>query len=358
MKKIEFLTLKLIGYFAIMALTITACKKDLSGSPDFEPGSLLVNRIEPDSATGGSVLIAKGSGLGSIASIIFEKDSVPVRFNPVFNNEDAIVFRVPDTASGGQQNIVFTNSAGNIVKVPFRVLALPSVVSVSNYNFVAGTQITLVGNNLGDVTSVALTGSTEAATIISKSKKVLVITIPSSINRATLILTNSSGSATTKQEFINLDRTFQIFTENYMNGFTNGSWGPAAVSGLVAKSGTSSFMATFNKGSWSVDGFANANASGGAAFSPDYKFVSFWIKGGTIDYTFYLTADQKTAGYGNSDTSTPLSVPANVWTYFKLPISDVGLFAKGGVLKKLGFYTKGPDAGNETLYFDDVILIK
>lgn len=340
----------------MMALAITACKKDESGTSEYEPGSLSVNRIEPDSAAGGSVLIAKGSGLGSIISIVFETDSVPATFNPVFNNEDAIVFRVPDTASGGQQNIVFTNSAGNTVKVPFRVLALPSVAEVSNYNFTQGTQITLTGNNLGDVNAVGLTGSTEKATIISQSKKELVITIPTSITRATLVLTNSSGSATTTQEFINLSKAFQFFTEDYMNGFSNGSWGPAEISGTVAKSGTKSFMATFNKGNWSVDGFANWN--GGAAFSPDYKFVSFWIKGGSIDYTVYLTADQKTAGYGNADTSTPLRVPANVWTYFKLPISDVGLFAKGGGLQQLGFYIQGPDAGNETLYFDDVILIK
>lgn len=356
MKIFKIAALHLTGLSMVMALAITACKKDEPGTPEFKSGSLSVNRIEPDSAAGGSVLIAKGSGLGSISSIVFEKDNVPATFNPVFNNDEAIVFRVPDTASGGQQNIVITNAAGNTVKIPFKVLALPSVADVSNYNFSPGTLITLTGNNLADVSKVAIMGSTEQATIVSKSKKEMVITIPTTISRATLILTNSSGNATTTQEFVNLNKAFQFFTEDYMNGFSNGSWGPAEISGTVAKSGTKSFQATFNKGNWSVDGFANWN--GGVPFSPDYKYISFWVKGGTLDYTVYLTADQKTAGYGNGDTSTPLRVKANVWNYFKLAVSDVGLFAKGGAVQQLGFYIQGPDAGNETLYFDDVILIK
>src|SRR5207245_1978671 len=103
------------------------------------------------------------------------------------NTSTAIVFRVPDTVSGGPQNIVFTNSDGKTLIVPFTGLAFPKVTSASNYDFVAGTQLTLTGNNLETVSKVVLHGSTSAATIVSKSKKQLVIKMPSTtVARAAL----------------------------------------------------------------------------------------------------------------------------------------------------------------------------
>jgi hypothetical protein len=288
---------------------------------------------------------------------VFDNGNVPAAFNPNLNTDEAVIFRVPDTANGGPQKIIFTNADGISTSVAFKVIALVTVSDVSNYNFVAGTQITLTGNNLADVTSVVLSGTTVAATIVSKTKKSLVITMPvTTLNRSKLDITNASGSMTTNQEFVNMDNAYKIFTDDYAPNWVNGSWGPAGISTTVAKTGTKSFAATYNQGNWSADGFAAWGV--GINYDPAYKFLTFWVKGALKDYTLYITGDKRVGGYGNGDQSMPINVPANVWTYFKISASTVDLWNKGPNFQQLGFWIKGPDSQNETFYFDDVMLIK
>lgn len=355
MKKIENYLIKLLIVFASVAV-MQSCAQE--AEPAAEASSNPVaDKLDPGSAKGNEVLTLTGSGLGEITSIVFDKGDVPAPFNPVYNTDKSLIFRVPDTANGGEQNIIITNKIGKTITVPFNVIALPLVSTVSNYNFVEGTQITLSGNNLEDVNSVVLNGTTAEATIVSKSKKQLVIKMPATtVNSASLIVTNSTGPITTSQEFVNLDKAYKIFADDYENGFSNGSWGPAEISSEYIKSGSKSFKATYVKGNWSADGFANWWP--GCDYSPDYKYLSFWVRGASADYTLYITGDQRAGGYGNSDRSAPIVVPANTWTYFKIPLSSLGLWAKGNNFKQLGFWIAGPDKQDESFYFDDVIFIK
>src|SRR5471030_457716 len=149
MKKLVNLLVVLLT-FAGCASMITSCTKEAE-KPAAASSSPKADKLDPDSAKGGSALTLTGSGLGQIQSIVFEKGNVPAPFNTVFNTDKALIFRVPDTANGGSQNIIITNKLGKVLKVPFNVIALPVISSVSNYNFTSGTSITIVGNNLGDV---------------------------------------------------------------------------------------------------------------------------------------------------------------------------------------------------------------
>ncbi len=337
---------------------ICSCEKNKDGSSISKASTTpQPNPIEPGQAPSNEVLTLTGSGIGGVASIVFEIDSVPATFNPNFNTNNAIVFRVPTDALPGDQHIIFKNTAGVEFKVPFKVLGLPAILDVSDYNFSANGQLTLTGKNLADVSRVSFQGGTTELEVVSKTATSIVIKMPATtaFAQAKLVMTNEAGTVTTTQEFVNIDNAFRIFTDNYENGFENGSWGPASISNTVSKRGTSSFMATYNQGNWSADGFANW---GGLAYSADYKFLSFWIKGGLIDHTFYITGDQRAGGYGNSDRTMPILVPASVWTYYKIKMSDLELWKKGGDLKQLGWWIPGPDNANETLYFDDVIFIK
>jgi hypothetical protein len=355
MKSIYNLMIVLVAFLA-GASVITSCTKE-NAKPAAASSSPKADKLQPDSAKGGDVLTLTGSGLGEIQSVVFEKGSVPAPFNTVFNTDNALIFRVPDTANGGQQNIIITNKIGKQLLVNFNVIALPVISTVSNYNFTANTQITITGNNLADVTSVKFKGFTDAITIVSQTKKELVIKMPAStmVPGAPLEITNATGPVTTAQVFENLDMAYRIFTDNYGTGWGNNSWGPATISTTVSKSGTASFAATYAKGNWSADGFNNWDP--GLASKPEYKFLSFWVKGASQDYTLYLTADKRAKGYGNNDDTTPLTIPANVWTYFKIPISTAGIFSTGATANTIGFWIKGPNDQDETFYFDDVIIV-
>jgi len=337
-------------------LALSSCEKEESTGSEASSNPR-VDVIAPEKGASNEVLTITGSGIGGITSVMFETDSVTASFNPNFNTESALIFRIPVDAVPGEQDIIFRNSKGIEFKASFNVLGLPTVQTVSNYNYMPGTDITLTGKNLADVSKVVFQGQAQEVEVVAKTATSLTLKMPATaLAQTKLDITNEAGTVTTTQEFVNVENAFLIFNEDYQNGFVNGSWGPAEVSSTVAKSGTKSFKVTYVKGNWSANGFANWDP--GVAFSPDYKFLSFWVKGGVETQTFYITGDQRAGGYGNSDRTAPIVVPANEWTYFKIKLSDLELWKKGGAFKQLGFWIPGPDNQDEVLYFDDVIFIK
>lgn len=348
------------GLAAILLVAIfSSCEKDKDGTPEVTAGDMASGTISPGEAGGGEVITLTGSGIGQIRSIVFEKNEVPAAFQPTLNTTTNLVFRVPDTAYGGLQNVIFTNVNGKTLSVPFTVLAFASVSSVSNYNFTEGTEITLTGNNLDDVTKIVFTGTTQEITVLEKSRKSMVIKMPSTeLARATLDITNSTGTITTTQEFVNLDQALKIFTDEYGADYGDNSWGDGAtISTAEFRSGTASVTKTYAKGNWHVFGFANWWP--GTAYNPEYKYFSFWIKGASADHVLYITGDKKAGGgFGNADQSSPVNVPANVWTYFKIPLSDLKLWQNGDPFFQIGFWIKGPDNQDEKFHLDDVIIIK
>lgn len=343
----------------LLMATLSSCEKDKDGSPDVDAGNMSSGSIDPGQAGGGELITLTGAGIGQIRSIVFEKNSVPAAFQPTLNTETNLIFHVPDTAFGGPQNVIFTNVNGKTLSVPFTVLAFASVSSVSNYNFIEGTEITLTGNNLEDVSKIVFTGSTQEITVLSKSRKSLVMKMPATeIARASLDITNSTGKSTTTQEFVNLDKALKIFTDSYGADFGDNSWGDGAtISSAEFKSGTKSITKTYAKGNWHVFGFANWWP--GVASDPSYKYLSFWIKGAAADHVLYITGDKKAGGgFGNGDQSSPVNVPAGVWTYFKIPLSDLKLWQNGSPFFQLGFWIKGPDNQDEKYFIDDLIITK
>jgi hypothetical protein len=357
MKKLFCYKLLLV-IVASVALTLHSCKKDKDGSPDVKAGNPVAESLTPSTAAGGTVLTLTGSGLGQIRKIVFDKDSVPASFYTTLNTESALVFRVPDTVSGGPQNIVFTNSEGKTLLVPFTGLAFPSVTSASNYDFVAGDQLTLTGNNLETVSKVVLNGTTDEATVVSKTKKQLVIKMPATASpRTALNITNFTGTRTTTQEFVNLDLAYKIFADDFANGFVESSWGDAAkISSAEFKTGSKSLGKVYAKGTWHLIGVANWWPA--VDQDPAYKYLTVWIKGASRDYSLYISSDKVEGGFGAFIDDNKIDVPAKVWTYFKIPLSKLKLWDKGTPLKQIGFRIKGPDAQDETFYIDDLLLVK
>ncbi|MBD2704236.1 IPT/TIG domain-containing protein [Spirosoma sp. BT702] len=353
-----------VALLAVVAgLGMSSCTKDTDGSPQIPAGNPVATKIMPDSAAGGAIVTLTGTGLGDIRTIVFEKQNVAAGFQPTLNTDNVLIFRVPTDVLGGKQTITFTNSAGNTLTVPFKALAYPTVSDVSNYNFTKGTVITITGNNFDDVTAVAIAdsvkGISDAATVVSKSKTQLVVQMPTTtLTRGTLSITNGTGRMRTRQEFVNVDKAYQIFTDAYGTGFQDGSWGDAAaVSSKEFKSGAASIGKNYQKGNWHLAAFANWSASA-IPYSADYTYVTGWIKGASADYTLYLTTDANKAGFGEFVEANKIDVKAGVWNYFKIKLSDMDFWLAGKTLKQVGFRIKGPDKQDETFYFDDVMLVK
>ncbi|MCD8541000.1 MAG: IPT/TIG domain-containing protein [Leadbetterella sp.] len=353
MKKYRF-------YIAILVLLYGtyACTEDTDGTPAVNPGNLNVTSVLPDSAAGGELVILKGTGLGDVRSVVFEKGEVQAGFQPTLNTGEVFMFRVPSKQEAGSRTLPLPMETGSRKALASGLWPSLWCMIVSNYNFEAGTEITITGTNLDDVHTVRLTESEDALTIVSQTKSELTVKFPASqVNRSTLDIINETGLLKTTQEFVNLAKAFVIFTEGYGEGFADGSWGDAGtVTDKEAKSGSKSVFKNYQKGNWHLINFANWWP--GVAENPEYKFLTVWVKGASQDYTLYLTGDMRAGGFGNGDRSYPLNVPAGKWTYFKIPLSEVKLWEKGSPFFQLGFWIPGPDAQDEIFHFDDIILVK
>jgi hypothetical protein len=353
-----------LAFFAGV-LVFSACKKDKGMD------SPTANQLLPGQGAAGEVLTLTGSDLANMQSIVFEKDNVPVPFNPTLNTTNAVIFRVPDTATGGQQNIVFTNIAGKQLLVPFNVLAFPKVTDVSDYNFENGTTLELMGINLEEVNKVVIHGTNDAATIVSKSKKKLVIKMPAtSIARATLDISNPTGMSTTTQEFVYKPNNFIVFDDDWGKAGAYGigdiqSWSfdcnAYKSTTITAKAGASMLQVDYTKGGGGLSTFLGCDwATNNSTFSKFFKtaFLTFWARTEGADVDLTIAPDNPWSGTdiwgaATATGSKNITVAKGKWTYFKIPADFIT-----GDYSRLDIKIGGSGALKTTVYFDDIIMVK
>lgn len=315
-----------------------------------------------------------GQNLGSVTSVKF--NGVSAYFNAALVSDNIIIVSIPQDIPTGpdQSNKLVVTTLHGTVSYNFTVLTPPPTVSrVSDYNFVAGSQITLNGVSFATVTAVTIKGTNDAATIVSKVDTELVIKMPSSaVNRANLVFTYASGQAASTQEFVDLDNAYQVFVNNdFRNSWSDNSWShPSGVSTNASHSGTASLIASYPAGAWQIEGWANWYPS--IDYNPDYKYLTFWVKGGTVKHQLVLVGDQMAGGYGQIQNQYAyaaqlIDVPAKVWTYYKIPLGApsssnpnlLNFWKNGTPAKQLGFFLQGQNGDvDETMYFDEVAFVK
>ncbi len=343
------------------------------------------NRIEPfDSVTAAGNLgwyyAIHGTNLGSTSSITF--NGLSAYFNRALITDTTLIVQVPSKTPyyGPQANdsLVVTTLHGKAYYLFTILPPPPTPTSYSNFNFSAGSQITVTGVGFSSVTSVNVVGASGSGTtsIISQNDSVLVLQFnATTITRGNLVFTYNSGGTSTMepatQELVDLDNNYQVFIDNSLNGWGSWSWGPAGTSTAKAKSGSASFGAQYGANSWWIDGFRNGGggATDGLAYSPDYKYLSFWVYGGSADEKIYVEfGGGPAAGFNqNQVAANQYDVPPGVWTYYKIPIGDLvwnniassGNWAANSSqpLSTVAFFMNS-NSVVEQLYFDDIILIK
>jgi hypothetical protein len=342
MKSIITKTTAMTTVVLAVLVLMFSCKKETTVTP-------AANKVDPGRGAGNEVITLTGTGLKDVQSIVFDLGNVPVAFNSNFNTDDAIIFRVPAAANVGDQHIVFTNSSGYQFSVPFTVLAVPSIESAFPAEWTAGSNVTITGNYLSSVDHVAFDASADTAIIVSATATKLVLKMPNSAVKTTKLgIRNNAGTTTTSFLFLNMDKQLKLFTEGLGDGMQNWSWCNATNSTDFAVSGTTSFKAVYAK-----------DGGQGLSFhydfdikTADYTSLNFWIKGGTNDNTIKVNPDGITAG---NAASVNIVVPADVWTHYVIPMS--GNF-DGITCTRFNFQITGPTGGDQTLYFDNVILVK
>ena len=353
-------------------ISLYATTMDTSGNTNTSLIGTIQNSHPFDSVTNagylGNYYVLHGSNLGSATMITF--NGTIAYFNRALSTDNTIIVAVPGLTPyfgpKATDSLVVTTLYGT-ANYKFTIIPPPPTpMTYTNYNFSAGSQITLTGVGFGAVTDVKLVDSAQTdstvLTVVNQNDSVITLQFPSTDMIQGFLKFDYTAAGTpvsqmVGQAMVNLDNAYIIFTDDYANEWQDGSWHhPSGPSTAQAKSGTTSFMVTYPAGQWQIEGFQNWNPS--LPYTSDYQYLSFWVKGGTVNHILNLETNTSSTGYGQNG-SNPITVPANVWTYFKLPLNTIDFWTPGKTLQQLGFFLKGQGGDvDETYYFDDVVLIK
>lgn len=352
-------------------------------NPNYSPR---ITAFDSTTATGNlnNYYVIMGSNLGSTTKITINGVS-SVYVNPAWNSDNTVIFQIPTNIPYVQpqsNTIVVTTLHGSVTYKFTTLPPPPTIISVSDFDFQAGTQITLTGKGFASVSDVKLRTTSDKISIVSQNDSTLVMKMPanSTATESTLLFTYTSGANPAAQTastavFNNLDNGYIIFANNkFQNAWGDNSWsGPSGVSTNASYSGTASAEASYPAGGWQIEGWANYYPS--LPYDPTYKFLTFWVKGGVAAHTLVLVGDQMVGGYGqvqnaNAYLGQLVTVPPKVWTFVKIPLTApstaysktsplLNLWANGTPSKQLGFFLQGMSGDvNETMYFDEVAFIK
>jgi hypothetical protein len=319
-----------------------------------------------------------GTNLGSTTFVTF--NGYNAYFNRALITDNSIIVQVPSKTpylgAAANDSLVITTEHG---KVGYKLVILPpapTVASYSNYDFTAGSQITLNGVGFASVTSITVNGTqggTGDVSIVSQNDTVMVVQFASmNVSRGNLNFLYSAGgqtdSAKGTQELVDLDNAYPVFAGgNIAPGWGSWSWDNAVISNAHAITATSSWNAQYSGGGYKVDGFRNGggNATDGLAYSPAYTYLVFWVYGGTAKETLYILWGNE--GFNNQGPNqiNAQTVLPNQWNYFKIPISSL-LWNTGTTnwaanssdnVNTVAFLMTS-NSVTEQLYFDDVVLVK
>lgn len=183
-----------------------ACKKDSEGKPvitNLRAISPAPNDSTLTTAGPGQVVVIQGSGLASATQIYF--NGYPAPFNAALLADNNIVVTIPadmpfaslDQSKLNTVTVVTTNGQ---VTFSFPIVPpAPIVNSMTNENAVAGTRVTIYGNNFFFIDKVIFPGGKEAtANIVTNTAGTsLAVTVPNDITASgTIKVVNRYGTGT------------------------------------------------------------------------------------------------------------------------------------------------------------------
>lgn len=337
-----------------------------------------------DAGNLGEYVVLYGSNLGSATTVTFNGNNA--YFDRAWMTDNTLIVEIPSNTptygAAANDTLTVTTLYG---KVSYHFVVLPpppTIQAVTDYDFWNGSQITLTGLGFADVTSIGLTNSNAAVTIVSQNDSTLVLSFPSTtISRANLVFNYMYNGAPTKltstQEFVDLDNAYNLFAFGaFQNGFGDWSWThpstPNPVTGPTHSYGqTQSFELVFPNGSWQMEGFGTGTAAGQQIFST-YTYYTFWIYGGVQTETITISANQLPYVWQQPTVAGifTITVPPGVWSYFKIPIgggagqipfvpaatAQANMNAASNNL--VSWFIPGPNGVNETFYVDEVAFVK
>lgn len=185
----------------------------MSGCAKVEPPK--VAEFSPDFGPEETLITVQGMHFETVNYINFDND-VAAEFNPSYGTDNALLFRVPSTASLGE-NTIRIGTEGGEVTFPFRVTLLPpEVADFSPKSANEGEMVYILGKNFFEPLEVLFFDSI-AGNIIYHQEDSLVVEVPAGVEKGRLKVKANGGSSLTAEVFFS---TTDILVNDFDgNGF-------------------------------------------------------------------------------------------------------------------------------------------
>jgi len=177
-----------LGLFSLMFLS--SCQED---------GPPTLDSYMPESGFENTLITVEGSNFENLVSINFN-DGVQANFNPSFGSEAALLFRVPENAPLGENNIVITTETGE-VSFPFRVtLEAPAISDFNPKSANEGETIYILGENFFEPLMVLFEDDI-MGNILYSDPDSIVVEVPAGVERGRIEVKANGGSSLTGEFF-------------------------------------------------------------------------------------------------------------------------------------------------------------
>lgn len=159
----------------------------------------VVNSFTPDFGPAETLITVTGSNFDGLEVLNFNED-VPADYNPSFGTNTALLFRVPEDAPLGENNITLITPDGT-TSFPFRVtLKAPSVFDFNPKSANACDYVSITGKNFFEPLVVLFVDSI-AGEIVYAQEDSLVVKVPEGVERGRIKVKANGGSSITPEFF-------------------------------------------------------------------------------------------------------------------------------------------------------------
>ncbi len=225
------LTKVILLILVLMAWSMLSCDK---------PGTPAVVEYSPKSGFEGTLITVKGMNFESITGIFFN-DGVAADFNPSFGTDSVLLFRVPEEAPLGENDILIETDSEQTT-IPFRVtLEPPQVKDFAPKSANEGEVISIIGENFFEPLEVLFFDSIPGKILYSQEDS-LSVEVPPGVEKGRVKVKANGGFSFTAEVFFS---TTEVLINDFDGNGLRSETEKWLFYGNLDESGTSAVHNTF-----------------------------------------------------------------------------------------------------------------
>lgn len=290
--------------------------------------------------------------------------------------KSSVSSNVPANIPLGMQEVILVFAGSDRASAEINVIALPTISYFTPKAVGDGDEVTILGGNLDNVTSISI--GTVEATITSQDKSTLKFTVPNGVSSDLINMLASTGSTISSSDpiiactanpdhlaclpVVNINGSFEDSPVGAADGVTgwgglNGSLASGEITDEEHYDGFKCYKVTVNDlgaNPWNIQPNSNMPVDPTATYH-----VSMWVKGSGLPTVMFAIDEGGSPGYFNWQ-SPQEEINMNEWTEISYDFSPESEAISNGGDETARFAISMSYDGNigGVMYFDNLRVVK